>query len=62
MASGEDARREGVPLTGGPVYDQDLYGGGSKYAGYEDSLAADGEDMDAQPTAARHAGPCMPRP
>jgi hypothetical protein len=47
MADKKDtANGGGVPLSGGPVYDQDLYGS-DKFSGYERSIGvAEDEDAD----------------
>ena len=40
----ESQRQNGIPLTGSAVYDQDLYGDGNKYAGYNEVLGMEEEE------------------
>lgn len=40
----------GISLTGTPSFDQDLYGGGDRYAGYERSIGL-GEEEDERAQA-----------
>ena len=56
MAEADTQRKQvnGVPLTGAPVYDQDLYGAGDdRFAGYDRTVSMVEEDDERAQTVER---------
>lgn len=52
------SNQDNVPLTGKPVFDQELYGGAAdKYTGYDQTIGVDDEEQDERERALARWGP-----